>query len=93
MEKIFKSGDRQTIEMMARNTLVHGRPHKYMQELSLHSVKFEDLLSTTAAEDKEYLTLVYILSEHLNEISKGACPCSIVEKSMFNSPDRLDGIF
>jgi hypothetical protein len=92
IEKIFKSENRQKIEMMARNILVHGRTHKYMQELSQHSERFNYLLSTTAPEDKKYLSLVYILAEHLNEINRGACPCSIVEKPMFNSPDRLQGI-
>ena len=48
IEKIFKSGDRQQIGMMARNILVRGRQHEYMQELSLHSIKFKDLLSTTS---------------------------------------------
>ena len=85
-------GDRQKIEMMARNLLCHGRTHNYMQELSRHAEKISSLLSATNPEDKEYLTLVYMLSEHLNEINEGSCPCSIVEKSMFNSPDRLEGI-
>ncbi len=49
-----------------------------MQELSLHSIKFKDLLSTTSPEDKEYLTLAYILSEHLNDINKGDCPYTII---------------
>jgi len=92
IENIFNSGDRQKIELMARAILVHGRPHHSMQELSKHAKKFSDLLSRTATEDREYLALVYILAEHLQEISEGACACSIVEKPMFNSPDRLDGI-
>lgn len=92
IEEIFLLGDRQKIEMMARNLLCHGRTHNYMQELSRHAEKISSLLSATNPEDKEYLTLVYMLSEHLNEINEGSCPCSIVEKSMFNSPDRLEGI-
>lgn len=92
IENIFKSGDRQKIEMMARNILVHGRTHKFMKELSQHAEKFNHLLSLTDSKDKEYLILVYILADHLKEIKSGACACSIVEKPMFNSPDRLEGI-
>ncbi|SMD38332.1 hypothetical protein SAMN04488029_3752 [Reichenbachiella faecimaris] len=92
IEKIFNTGERQQIEMMARNILVHGRTHEYMKSLSLYSERFSHLLSQTNSGDKEYLTLVYILSEHLNELSSGACACSIVDKPMFNSPDRLTGI-
>lgn len=92
IEKIFNSKDRQQIEMMARNILVQGRTHKYMLELSKQSEKIKYLLSTTRSEDKKYLTLVYILADHLNDLNNGACPCSIVEKPMFNSPNRLDGI-
>ena len=47
IENIFKSGDRQKIEMMARNILVHGRTHKFMKELSQHAQKFFQLLSMT----------------------------------------------
>ena len=92
IEKIFNTGDRQQIEMMARKILTTGRTHKYMHELSRHSARFEQLLKTTDPKDKDYLTLVYILSEHLNELRKGSCACSIVDKPMFNSPDRLTGI-
>ncbi len=92
IEEIFQLGDRQKIEMMARKILCNGRTHNYMQELSRYAEKFNSLLSTTNPGEKEYLTLVSILCEHLNEINKGSCPCSIVEKSMFNSPDRLEGI-
>jgi len=77
---------------MARGILVHGRSHHYMQELSKHAKKFSDLLSKTAMEDRDYFALVYILAEHLQDICEGACACSIIEKPMFNSPDRLDGI-
>lgn len=92
IEAVFNSGDRQKIELMARTILVRGRSHHFMQELSKHAKKFRDLLSKTPMEDRDYFALVYILAEHLQEISNGACACSIVEKPMFNSPDRLDGI-
>ena len=92
IENIFKSGDRQKIEMMARNILVHGRTHEYMKELSQHADKFNYLLSKSDTNDKDYLALVYILAEHLREIENGVCACTIVDKPMFNSPDRLKGI-
>lgn len=92
IRKIFKTGDQQQIEQMARNILAHGRSHEYMRRLSLITNEFNDLLSMTNPESKDYLALVYILAEHLKEVNNGACACSIVKKSMYNSPERLSGI-
>jgi hypothetical protein len=92
IRKIFNTGNQQQIEMMARNILVHGRSHEYMQRLSHCADEFNHLLSVTNPEDKDYLALVYILAEHLKEIKNGACACSIVKKPMYNSPERLGGI-
>jgi len=92
IENIFKSRDRQKIEMMARNILVDGRTHEFMKKLSQHAEKFNHLLSMTDPNDKEYLSLVYILADHLKEIKSGDCACSIVGKPMYNSPKRLEGI-
>jgi len=92
IRKIFSTGDQQKIEMMARNILVHGRSHEYMQRLSRYADEFNNLLSMTNPEDKDYLALVYILAEHLKEVNNGACACSIIKKPMYNSPERLSGI-
>jgi hypothetical protein len=78
--------------MMARNILVHGRSHEYMQRLSHYAGEFKELLSMTNPENKDYLALDYILAEHLKEVNSGACACSIVKKPMYNSPERLSGI-
>lgn len=92
IREIFNTGDQQQIEMMARNILVHGRSHEYMQRLSHYAEEFKELLSMTNHESNEYLALVYILAEHLKEVDNGACACSIVKKPMYNSPERLSGI-
>ena len=92
IRKIFNTGNRQQTEMMARSILVNGRSHEDMQNLSTHAGEFNDLLLTTSPKDKDYLALVYILAEHLQEIKNGACACSIIKKAMFNSPGRLGGI-
>ena len=92
IRKIFNTRDQQQIEMMARNILVHGRSHEYMQSLSHYADEFKELLSMTNPESKDYLALVYILAEHLKEVNNGACACSIVKKPMYNSPERLGGI-
>jgi hypothetical protein len=92
IETVFQSGNRQQIEMMARNILVHGRSHRQMHELSRHAEKFSRLLATTNPADRDYLALVYIMAQHLIDICHGACACSIVYQPMFNSPDRLTGI-
>lgn len=92
IRKIFNTGDQQQIEQMARNILVHGRSHEYMRRLSHIADEFNDLLSMTNPESKDYLALVYILAEHLKEVNNGACACSIVKKPMYNSPERLSGI-
>jgi hypothetical protein len=92
IEKIFKTGDQQQIEMMARGILMHGRSHAFMQDLSQYAEEFSDLLSKTDPEAKDYLALVYILAEHLKEIKEGACACSVIQKAMYNSPERLNGI-
>jgi hypothetical protein len=92
IRKIFNTGNQQQIEMMARNILVHGRSHEYMQRLSHYADEFKELLSMTNPESKDYLALVYILAEHLKEVNNGACACSIVKKPMYNSPERLSGI-
>ena len=92
IRKIFNNGDRQQIEMMARNILVHGRSHEDMQRLSHYADEFKELLSMTDPENKDYLALVYLLAEHLKEVNNGACACSIVKKPMYNSPERLSGI-
>ena len=92
IEKIFKTGDQQQIEMMARGILTNGRSHRCMQDLSQYAEEFSDLLSNTDPEAKDYLALVYILAEHLKEIKEGACACSIIKKAMYNHPERLKGI-
>ena len=92
IEKIFKTGDQQQIEMMARRILTQGRSHSFMQDLSQYAEEFSDLLSKTDPEAKDYLALVYILAEHLKEIKEGACACSIIQKAMYNDPKRLEGI-
>ena len=92
IEKIFKTGDQQQIEMMARRILTQGRSHSFMQDLSQYAEEFSDLLSKTDPEAKDYLALVYILAEHLKEIKQGACACSIIQKAMYNTPERLNGI-
>jgi hypothetical protein len=92
IRKIFNARNLQQIEMMARNILVHGRSHEYMQRLSHYADEFNNLLSMTNPDNKGYLALVYILAEHLKEINDGACACSIVKKPMYNSPERLSGI-
>ena len=92
IEKTFKTGDQQQIEMMARGILTHGRSHAFMQDLSRYAEEFSNLLSKTDPEAKDYLTLVYILAEHLKEIKQGACACSIIQKAMYNTPERLNGI-
>ena len=92
IEKIFKTGDQQQIEMMARRILTRGRSHTFMQDLSQYAEQFNDLLSKTDPEAKDYLALVYILAEHLKEIKEGACPCSIIQKAVYNNPGRLNGI-
>ena len=92
IEKIFKTGDQQQIEMMARRILTQGRSHSFMQDLSQYAEEFSDLLSKTDPEAKDYLALVYILAEHLKEIKEGACACSIIQKAMYNDPERLNGI-
>jgi hypothetical protein len=92
IRKIFNTGDQRQIEMMARNILVHGRSHEYMQRLSHYADEFNELLLMTNPADKEYLALVYLLAEHLKDIKNGTCACSIVKKPMYNSPERLGGI-
>ena len=92
IEKIFKTGDQQQIEMMARRILTQGRSHAFMRDLSQYAEEFNDLLSKTDPEAKDYLALVYILAEHLKEIKEGACACSIIKKAMYNVPERLNGI-
>jgi hypothetical protein len=92
IERIFETKDQQQIEMMARQILTQGRSHALMQNLSQHADEFSDLLSKTDPEAKDYLALVYILAEHLKEIKEGACACSIIQKAMYNSPERLSGI-
>jgi|GEM_PF-5869381 len=92
IRKIFNTGDQQQIELMARNILVHGRSHEYMQNISYYADGINILLSMTNPESKDYLALVYILAEHLKEVNNGACACSIVKKPMYNSPERLSGI-
>ena len=92
IRKIFNTGDQQQIEVMARNILVHGLSHEYIQRLSHYAGEFKELLSMTHPESKDYLALVYILAEHLKDVNNGACACSIVKKPMYNSPERLSGI-
>jgi hypothetical protein len=92
IRRIFAIRDRQQIEMMARKILTQNRSHAYMHELSQHADEFSNLLKTTAAENREYLALVYILAEHLTEIQSGACACSIIWKPMYNTPEPLNGI-
>jgi hypothetical protein len=92
IRRIFATRDKRQIEMMARKILTQGRSHAYMHELRQYANEFNDLLSITAPADKEYLALVYILAEHLKELNRGACACSIIYKPMYNSPERLGGI-
>ena len=68
IETVFRSGNRQQIEMMARHILVHGRSHQQMHELSRHAEKFNQLLATINPADRDYLALVYILAQHLTDI-------------------------
>jgi hypothetical protein len=89
---IVSTSDIRQIEMMARHILVNGRSHQDMQQLSRHADEFGTLLATTNPADRDYLALVYILADHLHDIQQGACPCSIIGKPMYNSPDRLTGI-
>jgi len=88
----FQTGDRQTIEMMARNIL-QTLEHESISELSFSHKVFRKHLTETNQSDMEYLSLVYILAEYIEEIKEGRCTCSIVEKKMYNSPERLKGIF
>ena len=90
--KTLEKGDQQQLELMARGILTNGRSHEDMKDLSHYADEFNDLLSRIDAEDQDYLALVFILSEHLNEIKSGACACSIIQKPMYNSPERLIGI-
>lgn len=92
IRRIFSSGNLQQLEMMARAILTNGRSHEYVLNLSQHANEFNTLLSAIDKKHKEYLALVYILAEHLCEVKGGACACSIVQKPMFNSPERLTGI-
>jgi hypothetical protein len=92
IETIFQSGNRQQIEMMARNILVNGRSHQEMHQLSQHAERFSQLLAATNPADKQYLALVYILADHLTNLQHGACACTIINKPIYNSPDRLAGI-
>jgi hypothetical protein len=86
------NGDHQQLELMARAILTRGRSHAYMRDLSAYAAEFANVLSRIEFEDRDYLALVYILAEHLNDIKSGACACSIVHKPMYNSPERMDGI-
>lgn len=92
IQNILYTGNQQQLEMMARKILTRNRSHKYMRELSQHADEFQDMLLRIECKDKDYLALVYILAEHLIEIKSGACACSIIEKPMYNSPERLGGI-
>ncbi|WP_208110928.1 hypothetical protein [Pedobacter duraquae] len=77
---------------MARTILTRGRSHADMKELSRHASEFNDKLLRIENKDQDYLALLFILAQHLNEINLGSCACSIVEKPMYNSPERLEGI-
>ena len=92
VRKTLNHGDKQQLELMARGILTYGRSHQYMNDLSCYANEFNDLLSRLNGEDKDYLALLYLLVEHLNEIKSGSCACSIVKKPMYNSPERLVGI-
>ncbi|RZJ87238.1 MAG: hypothetical protein EOO20_16540 [Chryseobacterium sp.] len=92
VRKTLTHGDTQQLELMARGILTRGRSHAYMKELSDYANEFSDLLLRLEPEDRDYLALVYILAEHLNDIKGGACACSIINKPMFNSPERMNGI-
>lgn len=92
IENEFYSGDRQRIEMMARKILSGSRSHEFMKYLSGYAIRFNELLQRTNPDDKDYLSLVYILAKHLTEIKNGKCACTIVNMDMFNSPSRLHGI-
>ncbi|EOX4300446.1 hypothetical protein ACPF4X_003364 [Vibrio cholerae] len=91
VEIALNSGDIQEIELMARAVL-GNLTHQQVAKLSEHSVRFHSLLLSTDPNDKEYLALVYILGEYLKEVQNGKCACTIVNKSMFNCPERLSGI-
>lgn len=88
----LQNGTRQELELMARAILTRGRSHGDMKELSRHASEFNDKLLRIENKDQDYLALLFILTEHLNEINLGSCACSIVEKPMYNSPERLEGI-
>lgn len=92
IRKVFDTGDKQQVEMMARGILTRGRSHEYMHDLSKYAKEFHELLLANYPYERDYLALVHILAEHLIEISNGACACSIVFKPMYNSPNRLAGI-
>lgn len=92
VRKTLYHGDKEELEMMARAILTHGRSHQYMKDLSHYANEFNDLILRLNGEDKDYLALVYLLAEHLNEIKSGSCACAIVQKPMYNSPERLSGI-
>ena len=92
IRKVFETGDKQQVEMMARRILTQPRTHQYMYDLSKHATEFHDLLLANYPNERDYLALVYILAENLMEINNGACACSIVYKPMYNSADRLGGI-
>ena len=86
------NGTLQQLELMARGILTRGRSHADMKELSRHASEFNDKLLKIEQKDQDYLALLFILTQHLNEINLGSCACSIVEKPMYNSPERLEGI-
>ncbi|TDO23796.1 hypothetical protein CLV32_0081 [Pedobacter duraquae] len=90
--KTLNNGTRQQLELMARTILTRGRSHADMKELSRHASEFNDKLLRIENKDQDYLALLFILAQHLNEINLGSCACSIVEKPMYNSPERLEGI-
>ena len=92
IRKTLRHGDNQQLELMAREILCRGRSHEYMKDLSRYANEFDDLLLRIGAEDQDYLALVYILAGHLIEIRSGICACSIIQKPMYNSPERLGGI-
>jgi len=92
IRKTLRYGNNQQLELMARGILCRGRSHGDMKDLSHYANEFNDVRSRIDAEDQDYLALVFILTAHLNEMKNGACACSIIQKPMYNSPERLGGI-
>ena len=89
----FETKNLRSIEMMAREIICSSYSHELIKNLSAFHNEFRAELLKTDQKEKEYLALVYILAEVLDEVHNGSCPCIIVKKKCYNSPSRLKNIF